>query len=131
SHSEYEEPEGFSYDAGFAAAVRDGCLTAKQAIERGDRRALATRLSTRHSLSMDLAYMAADNRITVRQAVLQKAARETAGTSAAPGRGVASGGSWRVVAYGIGSVLLVVAGMALNAVWQRSSLSPVAPPPGL
>jgi len=111
--------------------VREGCLTVKQAIERGDRRALATRLSIRHSLPMDLAYMAADNRITVRQAVMQKEARNGGGRIASAGPSAAPAGAWRVVAYGLGGLLLVVGGMSLNAVWQHSSLSPVAPPPAV
>jgi len=61
---------------GFAAAVLDGCLSPQQALERGDRRALAMRLSLRHRLPMDLALRVADNRVTVHQALQQKAAQE-------------------------------------------------------
>jgi len=64
------------YDPAFAAAVRDGCLTAPQAAERGDRQALAARLAHRHRLTTDLALLVADNRITVHEALQRKRSRE-------------------------------------------------------
>ncbi len=65
------------YDPAFSEAVRDGCLSIQQAVERGDRRALAARLAQRHRLSMNLACKVADNRITIHQALQQKAAIES------------------------------------------------------
>ena len=61
-----------AFDPAFEPAVEQGHLTPKQAIERGDRQAFAARLATRHDLPLELAYEVADNRITVREALIKK-----------------------------------------------------------
>lgn len=74
------DTDEWEYDSGFDAAVRHGHLTPRQAAERGDRAALARRMSERHRIPMHLALMVADNRMTVAQAL---GARRT-GEAAAP-----------------------------------------------
>lgn len=76
-----------AYDEGFSEAIRDGCLTAQQAIDRGDRQALVSRLAARHLLPMDLALQAADHRITIRQAIQLRVARANQERSTEPGGG--------------------------------------------
>jgi hypothetical protein len=64
----------FPYDAAFHPAVVEGLLTMRQAVERGDRVAYASRISQRHDLPMRLAFHVADNRMSLRDA-LQEAAQ--------------------------------------------------------
>jgi hypothetical protein len=104
-----------SYDEGFAAAVRDGCLTPQQAQERGDRAALALRLSQRHRLSNELALRVADNRMTVHQALQQKAVLE-AKEPPRPQTSV-SHGVWNFMIYSIGVLILGALGVHLYHVW--------------
>jgi hypothetical protein len=62
------------YDADFSDAVLNGFLTVRQAVERGDRALYASRLATRHGLSMGTALQVADNRIPLEAAMRRKAA---------------------------------------------------------
>lgn len=62
------------YDVGFIPAVADGCLTVRQAVERGDRVAFASRLTQRHGMSLDFAFQIADNRISLGEALRKHAA---------------------------------------------------------
>ena len=55
-------------DPGFAPAIRAGRLTKIQAIERGNRKLFAARLVQRHGLSRRLAFLVADNRLSLGQA---------------------------------------------------------------
>jgi len=103
------------YDAGFAAAVRDGCLTPQQAIERGDRRALALRLSQRHRLPMELALRVADNRITVPKALQHKAAIES--RTPPPPQTSVSHGVWNLMVYSVGALILAALGVHIHDVW--------------
>ena len=103
------------YDPGFADAVRDGTLTPRQALERGERRALALRLSQRHRLSMDLALRVADNRLTVHQALQQKASNE-AKVPPRPQTSV-SHGVWNFMVFSVGAMILVGLGMHIYDVW--------------
>ena len=57
------------YDPGFIPAVAEGHLTVRQAVERGDRVAFASRLTRRHGLSLDSAFLVADNRLALGEAV--------------------------------------------------------------
>jgi hypothetical protein len=57
------------YDVGFIPAVAEGYLTVRQAVERGDRVAFASRLTRRHGLSLDSAFLVADNRLALGEAV--------------------------------------------------------------
>ena len=103
------------YDPGFADAVRDGTLTQRQALERGDRRALALRLSQRHRLSMDLALRVADNRLTVHQALQRKASNE-AKEPPRPQTSV-SHGVWNFMVYSVGAMILIGLGVHIYDVW--------------
>jgi hypothetical protein len=62
------------YDVNFASAVSDRLLTVRQAAERGDRELYASKLARRHGLSMDRAYLVADNRLRLDEALRQNAA---------------------------------------------------------
>jgi hypothetical protein len=104
-----------AFDPAFSEAVRDGCLTAQQALERGDRRALALRLSQRHRLSMELALRVADNRVTVHQALQQKAVRE-AKEPPRPQTSV-SHGVWNFMVFSVGAMILVGLGVHVYHVW--------------
>ena len=103
------------YDAGFAAAVRDGCLSPQQAVERGDRRALALRLSQRHRLPMELALRVADNRITVPKALQHKAAIES--QTPPPPQTSVSHGVWNLMVYSVGALILAALGVHIHDVW--------------
>ena len=103
------------YDPGFADAIRDGTLTPRQALERGDRRALALRLSQRHRLSTDLALRVADNRLTVHQALQQKASNE-AKEPPRPQTSV-SHGVWNFMVYSVGAMIMLGLGVHIYHVW--------------
>ena len=103
------------YDPGFASAVRDGRLTPQQAVERGDRRALAMRLSQRHRLPMELALRVADNRITVQKALQHKAAIES--RTPPPPQTSVSHGVWNFTVYTVGTLILVALGAHIYDVW--------------
>ena len=104
-----------AYDPGFAGAVRDGCLSVRQALERGDRRVLALRLSQRHRLPMELALRVADNRVTVHQALQQKAVRE-AKEPPRPQTSV-SHGVWNFMVFSVGAMILAGLGVHVYHVW--------------
>lgn len=61
-------------DPGFDSAVAEGFLTSRMALERGDRVFYASRVALQHGLSMNLAFLVADNRISIGQA--RRRARE-------------------------------------------------------
>lgn len=56
--------DGLPYDPGFKAAVSAGHLTVREAIQRGDRFALASKLAQRHGLPMRRAFLVVDNRLS-------------------------------------------------------------------
>lgn len=125
--SEAEVP----YDAGFAAAVKEGRLTPQQAVERGDRRALALRLSQRHRLPIELALRVADNRITVQKALLHKAAIES--RVPPPPQTSVSHGVWNFMIYTFGALILAALGLHIHDVWgdyftQQGMASLIASP---
>jgi hypothetical protein len=60
------------FDRCFDQAVADGCLTAQQAFERGNREALVTRIAARHRLQKRLAYAVADNRMPLLAALREQ-----------------------------------------------------------
>jgi hypothetical protein len=66
--AETEEDGGF--DPGFESAVAEGFLTAEEALERGERKSLATYLAGLHRIPLRLAFKVADNRITLAEATL-------------------------------------------------------------
>jgi hypothetical protein len=76
--------EEYAYDPGFRAAVRDGSLTERQAVERGNRKAWAIRLAETQNLPLNLAYRVADGRITVRDARREHQAQQEASRPAPP-----------------------------------------------
>jgi len=63
------EPLPDSLDPGFYRAVREGSLTVRDALHRGNREAFASALVDRHNLQTELAFDVADNRISLRKAV--------------------------------------------------------------
>jgi len=64
------------YDPAFLPAVEAGSLTARQALERGDRESFAQRLIDRHKMSEELAYLVADNRMSLLAAIRSQEGRE-------------------------------------------------------
>jgi hypothetical protein len=103
------------FDPGFAEAVREGRLSPQQALERGDRRSLAQRLSQRHRLPMDLALRVADNRLTVQKALQQKAAIES--RVPPPPQTSVSHGVWNFMIYTFGALILAALGLHIYDVW--------------
>lgn len=104
--------DALPYDPDFEAAVRDKCLTIQQAIERGNRETLASRLASRYRLPAHLALLAADNRITIRQALQQKTAWE-ARLPKPPVSGMP------LVAVGAAAVVLsVIVWMGARSIWE-------------
>ena len=120
-----------AYDPGFAGAVRDGCLTPQQAVERGERRTLALRLAQRHRLPMELALRVADNRITVQKALLHKRAIES--REPPPPQTSVSHGVWNFMVYTIGALIMTGLALHIYDVWgdylaQRGLASLVVSP---
>ncbi len=68
-----------SHDPAFGPAVSRGRLTVRQAWERGDRVAYATRIASRHRLPMKLAFQVTDNVMTLRGALEQRRLAEERG----------------------------------------------------
>jgi hypothetical protein len=58
-----------SYDPGFRDAVQRGFLTPQQANERGDRVLYATTISLNHGVEMKNAFLVADNRMPLEEAI--------------------------------------------------------------
>ena len=119
------------YDPGFAPAVREGRLTPQQAVERGDRRTLAQRLSQRHRLPMELALRVADNRITVQKALQHKAAIES--RVPPPPQTSVSHGVWNFMIYTFGALIVAALGLHIYDVWgdyftQQGGASLIASP---
>lgn len=104
-----------AYDPGFAAAVRDGRLSPQQALERGDRRSLALRLSQRHRLPMELALRVADNQITVQKALQHKAAIES--RVPPPSQTSVSHGVWNFMIYTVGALILTGLAVHIYDIW--------------
>jgi hypothetical protein len=80
---------GPNYDPGFRPAVAKGYLTVQQAVQRGNRDALARRLQQRHGLSQREALRVADNRISIHEMLQQRESRPAPATRrgrAAPAR---------------------------------------------
>jgi len=104
-----------AYDPGFATAVATGSLTVQQAIERGDRKALAASLALKHKLPAHLAVQVADNRITVRQALSLKVKEKT--RQVPPSRISVPRGPMNYIIYGIGAVVLCGLGVQIFHAW--------------
>jgi hypothetical protein len=104
-----------AYDPGFAKAVATGSLTVRQAIERGDRKALAASLALKHKLPAHLAVQVADNRITVLQAIELKAAEKA--KQIALSRTFVPRGPMNYIIYGLGAVLLCGLGVQMYRAW--------------
>ena len=111
------ESDEVEYDPAYGPAIKNGYLTPRQAAERGERRPLATRVAQRHRLPLDLALQVADNRITVYQALTQKAAREIHTDPNAP-----IGGAQRlrnVMLYGVATMIVFGLGVHILGVWEE------------
>lgn len=113
------------YDVGFIPAVADGYLTVRQAVERGDRVAFASRLSQRHGLSLDFAFQIADNRISLGEALRKHAAAGRTKVVRAERDARSSGRKigWSLV----GAALLATAAVG---VWFLSTRAPEVDDPG-
>ncbi len=77
SSSSQGSPGLFDYDPEYKGAVAEGLLTARQALERGSRKAQILRLEQRHDLPRDLAELVADNRLSLLAAVRKREMRKT------------------------------------------------------
>jgi len=75
------------FDLGFTKAIARGHLTVQQAMTRGDRNALASRLGSRHRLSKDLAYDVTDIRLSLRDALRTSEEVQKASPGARPDAG--------------------------------------------
>jgi hypothetical protein len=95
------------YDVGFIPAVADGHLTVRQAVERGDRVAFASRLAQRHGMSLDFAFQIADNRISLGEALRKHAAAGRSEVRRAEQHARAS--SRKIWLGSVGAVLLAAA----------------------
>ncbi len=112
------------YDVGFIPAVAEGHLTVRQAVERGDRVAFASRLNRRHGLSLDVGFLVADNRLSLADARRRHAAASRSEIRRAERETEASGGKLWLVS--LGAVLAATAGFL---VWIGWSGNPAAVDP--
>jgi hypothetical protein len=119
--AESEPPQELPYDEGFHAAVVEGHLTVQQASDRGDRRALASRLVQRHGLSTELALRVADNRISLAEARTQRRQVEHVPVSSRPATR-----SHKMLLFGCAAV--VVLGVGVQS-WRKLSTSTAPPAP--
>jgi hypothetical protein len=118
-----------NFDPGFRPAVEEGYLTVQQAVQRGNRRVLATRLQQRHGISEHQALLVADNRVSIGEIMQEreaaaaaapaspKVARAAATRTAAPSTGKPRAGRARMVV----SLLLILAGTGAVGLlgWNR------------
>ena len=107
-------PESPRYDQGFEAAIREGHLSAREAILRGNRRAYAESLSLRLGLTIDLALKVADKRIRLYDAVRQM---EKVSEKEGPQDDLDRPIRWQLAAWLLGP--LIVAGLLGTYQWQR------------
>lgn len=105
--------EPLPYDPGFRRAVRDGTLTAAQAMERGNRKRMATRLARANGLSRKLAFEIADNRISLPAALEQQAERKASLRGPRPVRLTPRQRSWITGILSVAFMLLAVNGVCL------------------
>lgn len=108
-----EKAERSPYDPGFRRAVRDGTLTAAQAMERGNRKRMATRLARANGLSRKLAFEVADNRISLPAALRQQAERKASTKGPRPVRLTPRQRSWITGVFSVAFMLLAVNGVCL------------------
>jgi len=87
---------------GFALAVIQKRLTVEQAKTKGNRKTVAKRIADRHEIPLRMAYQVADGRIPIQEAL------ERAVSPAAPS---ASRGSWRVYAWFVAAILVLLVGV--------------------
>jgi hypothetical protein len=116
-------PPDDSYDPGFRDAVAEGYLNVQQAVERGDRVLYASTLALRHGLPMRLAFLVADNRMRLSQALKQKSA-----AAAAQAGAPAAEGSPRS-AWTLATLTLLAAVAGALAIWgtQRTPVGDAKP----
>jgi hypothetical protein len=113
------------YDVGFIPAVAEGHLTVRQAVERGDRVAFASRLTRRHGMSLDIAFLIADNRLSVGEALRKHAAAGRSKNRSAKRETHASRS--KIWLGPLGAALLAAAALV---VWIGSGGGPEAVDPG-
>lgn len=117
------------YDRGFDAAIDEGFLTVQQAVERGDRVLYASTLQQRHGLSMDTAFLVADNRMRLFEALtLQNGDYAPAGSKRPTTRGV-----WNIAQVAVAFVIVGAGAVALLRRQEPSagfggSAAAIAPP---
>jgi hypothetical protein len=101
------------YDPAFADAVAHGYLSTQQAIERGDRTKFAKRAAELHGLSESLAFMVADNKISVTTAIHKS--REEVAAVLRP----AKVRTWkRALVAAVGALVLVAVGIYSLHLWS-------------
>jgi hypothetical protein len=71
------DQDGLRYDPAFESAVRDGLLTSREAIQRGQRSMYAGMLAKRYRMTLETAYDVADNRISLLGAIRRNPQSET------------------------------------------------------
>jgi hypothetical protein len=92
-------------DDGFEGAIEAGHLTGRQAAERGNRDGFATKVASRHGLPMSVARDIADNKISLLQAIRERAKRERKHGIEVRSR--------RVRTWALAAGLVLVAGLAV------------------
>ncbi len=131
------EPLPDSLDPGFYRAVREGSLTVRDALHRGNRETFASALVDRHSLKRALAFDVADNRISLRKAV--RRAKEAREQEAAPPASHGVPAVRKLIVLGVATLSLAVV-TGVSGTWSFNHrphravtrvVRPVAPAPAV
>jgi len=105
-----------AYDPGFEPSVAAGRMTAQEALTRGDRRVYVAQLARRHSLTMHLAELVADNKMS-----LHSAARRIRGEGDGGRPPLESATSrQKKIVLGLTAGLILAAFVHAGSVWTRS-----------
>lgn len=96
-----EEAAPTHYDPAFRDAIAAGHLTIRQAVERGDRCAFASKIAQKHSMTMNLAFRVADNEIQIAEAI--ERLKSPAPTSAAK-----SSSTWHLWLFKAAAVVVLM-----------------------
>jgi hypothetical protein len=108
--------EELPYDEGFHLAVKEGLLTPEKAADRGNRKALAVRLSQRHGIPLEAAYDVADNRLSLVEARRRHASAESIPAPAAPPATRAH----KVLLLGFAAIVVAAVGFQSWRTWNRT-----------
>lgn len=105
-----------AYDPAFDGSIKAGRMTAQEAIERGDRRALISRLARRHGLTMHVAELVADNKMSLHGA----AKRMRGGDIVERPRQESATSRQKKFMLGLAAALILAAFVHAGSVWTRS-----------